>query len=857
MKKLLLPILISLLLNPLYSQDKADQVPLETALTTLKNHFEVRFSYPSNLVKNQEINFILNSESLLGNLNAIEEQTSIRFHKIGIKNYVLKPKKKHNQFNICGYILDNNDQLPVLEIIVLTSNKKKVLNTKENGYFEIFDLNKNSTITLKARDYKAITVNTARFQSGKCETIYLTKKIIALDEVLIKNYLTTGFSKNRDGSINVNPKKSQILPGLIAPDVLQSAQLIPGIQSPDETATGLNIRGGTPDQNLIMYDGIKMYHYDHFFGMLSAFNTNIIKDVSIYKNSSPTKYRSHISGIIDITSENKIPNKIESGLGINMIFADAFTKIPVTEKLGVIISARRSFADILETVAFDAYSDHVFQNTKITDLDNTFSDVLSKTNNTYYFQDFTAKVISKISDKKTLTLSSIYSKNKLDFQSQFDEIDQTTRDRLEMKNSGISLSYNTQWTSNLSSKLSASQSSYNFNYLGEELLDAFFKYETIKQNKIKDVNLSVSSDYKINKSNRISVGYDFISNNIYYTIGNQSDVIFDEDFLLESQNTKNITHAVFNQYQFKNKTLTVNTGLRTSFFSSLKKAYIQPKVSFQAHLSEALSVMLSAEKKNQFVSQIVEFETQNFGLENQVWAISNNDKIPVLKDKTANLAMSYNKNRLHMEVEAYLRRSEGITALTKGFNREIEGFSTGKSNTKGIELLIKKEISNFSTLVSYSLSQNKFEFQNLNSNNEFNGNFDIRHSLNIIQNIKLGNFECSAGWRFRTSTPYTPANGLIGENADNIQIDYGAINSARLGNYSRMDLSATYTLKPFKNIPVKGKIGFSLLNVLNQNNTIGRSHRIALDFNDLTYKLREINKSSISRTPNLFIRLEF
>lgn len=350
-------------------------------------------------------------------------------------------------------------------------------------------------------------------------------------------------------------------------------------------------------------------------------------------------------------------------------------------------------------------------------------------------------------------------------------------------------------------------------------------------------------------------GYDLIINDISYTIGRLSDVIFDDDYALESLNSKNYTHSLFNEYRFKNKQFSIHTGLRTTYFSTLKTIYFQPNLNANLSINNNLSVQLSLEKTNQFVSQIVEFETQNFGLENQVWALSNSSEIPVLENKQASVSAIFKKHDWYIDVAAYIKQSNGITSLTKGFNREVADFSTGKSETKGFELMVKKELNNFSTLVSYALTDNTFQFKDLNSGADFQGNFDIRQYLTIVQTFKLNDLEFSAGWRFKTPRPYTPALGLIGDNADNIQINYGDINSARLDNYNRFDVSSSYKFKISKTL--ESTIGVSLLNVFNKSNNISRYHRIILDIDSASFKLRELNKFSIARTLNMSFQLKF
>ena len=844
--------------KPLSAQENLNQElasqPLEIVLNSLQKQFDARFSYASKSIENEKVTITIDTTSLVFNLNQIEKQTSIIFHELNARNFILKRSNTKNQFNICGYLIDAKNKTPITNVTITALNRATQQTTRENGYFELFNLEKSTRIKFQRLGYKTFVINLSEFQLN-CKKIYLKEKTIPLSEVTIQNYLTSGVTKNKDGSINIKVKKTQNLPGLIDSDVLQSAQLIPGIQSPNETATGLNIRGSTPDQNLILFDGIKIYHYDHFFGMLSAFNINIIENVKIYKNASPPKYRSHISGVIDIKTDSTIPKKTKGGIGINMIYANAFLKIPISKKGVFTISARRSFADILETITFDSYSDHVFQNTKITDENTVFDTEQSKKNNTYYFEDYTFSGLYKLSPKSEIKFSSLYANNNLNFKSQFNEIKQSTLDKLTIENLGFNINHSRNWNEKVKSNLSASFSSYDFSYNGEELLDAFFNYETVKKNKINDTNLSLDVEYKFNNRHKLMNGYDFITNDISYTIGRISDVIFDEDYTLESINSKNNTHSVYNEYAFKNNRISVNIGLRSTYFSALKTFYFQPNLNTNLRINNNLSFQLSLEKKNQFVSQIVEFETQNFGLENQVWALSNNSKIPVLENKQASLSIVFKKNDWYVDVGSYLKNTNGITSLTKGFNRDVTDFSTGRSETKGLEVLVKKELNKFSTLVSYTLSDTTFQFKDLNNGTSFKGNFDLRHYLTIIQTAKFNNLEFSAGWRFKTPRPYTPVNGLIGNNANNIQISYDKINSARLTNYSRFDISSSYKFEVSKTI--KGTIGVSLLNVFNEDNNISRNHRVVLDIDSASYRLIELNKFSIGRTLNMGVLLKF
>lgn len=685
----------------------------------------------------------------------------------------------------------------------------------------------------------------------------LTTQTINLDKVLISNYLTTGFSKNIDGAIEAIPEKFQTLPGFVESDVLQSLQLIPGIQSPDETSTGLNIRGGTPDQNLILWDNIKMYQYDHFFGMISSFNPYLIETVKIYKNAASPRYGNHLSGVIDIQSTSKIPKKTKVGLGVNMIYADAFVKLPITENIAVITSLRRSYSDAFETVTFDEFSEQIFQNTKITETNETFSDVLSQTNNRFYFIDFTTKIIAKLNENSSLTVSSIFSKNELDFESKFDEINQRTKDDLSINNRGIGATWKNIWNKKLATKLSITASRYNFEYTGQELLSNLFNYETVKKNKVLDVGAHVESEYKLNTKNTFIGGYELSINELDYTIGKQSDVIFDPDFLISSENSKNTVHAIFAEHRFKANDWSLFTGIRGSYASVTNDFFFEPRIHVSKKLNEQFNVTLSAERQFQFISQIIEFETQNFGLENQVWVAANDHTIPVLRSEQVSIGGNFQEDTWSVDVETYIKKVNNLTSLTRGFDLETTTLAIGESTISGMDVLVKKRFYNFTSLVSYSLTKNDFQFNDVNNTKPFSGNFDIRHYLSLIQSAKFGNLELSLGWRYRTSRPYTLALGLEGNTAENITIQYEETNGERLNDYHRLDFSAKYTFKPLKNKNTKATLGFSLLNMYNQKNILNRSYRVILNRENAEFQLRTIDKLSLGRTPNFMVRLEF
>ena len=705
---------------------------------------------------------------------------------------------------------------------------------------------------------------TIRFDKAN-ERFYLIKRQAKLnltdtqelEEVVIKEYITSGVKENFDGSVSISPKELGILPGLTEPDVLQSIQLIPGVQSPTETASGLYIRGGTPDQNLILWDGIKMYQSGHFFGTFSAFNPYITEDIKLFKRATNAEYGNRISGVVDITSDNKIADDLHGSFGFNMTHFDANLKIPVSKKFSLLLSSRRSFTDIFNTVTFKNLSKRVFQDTKISEGNKVFEDdEVTTTKDLFYFSDFTVKAIIKPSEKDQITISNLFTKNKLDYGFLIEEYDEASQDKLDIINFGSSVLWNHNYNEKFSHSLSTYYSEYDLEYIGSNSITDEFSNELKKLNGIKDFGVSFDTDWQLSTLSGIGLGYQLSSNKVDYTLGFRDSESPEDDFIETNSETNNI-HAVYGNYQLKKESKwLINFGLRGNYLSILSKIYVEPRLQFEIQMHNNLRFKTSLERLHQAVSQVVEFNTEEFGLENQIWALSNGEDIPLLKSTQITTGFVFNKSGWNLDIEGYYKKIEGLTSFTIGFDNTDELFSEGESRVLGLDILLKRKIENYRTWLSYSLTNNEFTFNDLNNGEPFPGNFDIRHYLTWAHTYQWDRFHVSLGWNLRSGTPYTKALRVV-ETNDGYVIEYDDINSSRLPTYQRLDISGTYKFNISENERWKGKIGFSLINLFDRKNTLSRTYEKRQSTTDNTEVLREINKTSLGITPNLLFRVEF
>ena len=266
--------------------------------------------------------------------------------------------------------------------------------TEANGHFTVPKIS-SEKIQIQHQGYQTFSISPEALNVPDCPKFQLQPILQNLDEVITHRYSTTGISKKNDGTIVIKPKKFGLLPGLIEPDVLQTMQQIPGIISIDETISNINVRGGTHDQNLFLWNGIRMFQTGHFFGLISAFNPSLAQNITISKNGSSAFFGESVSSLIDISSQNSNTENTNASLSSNMISAEFYTKVKISDNSNFTFSARRSLTDIFQSPTYRSYSNRIFQNTVITDL-TTNAIVGYKSNVVFYFYDITAQFEQKI-----------------------------------------------------------------------------------------------------------------------------------------------------------------------------------------------------------------------------------------------------------------------------------------------------------------------------------------------------------------------------------------------------------------------------------------------------------------------------
>jgi len=677
----------------------------------------------------------------------------------------------------------------------------------------------------------------------------------SLEEVVVTNYLTTGITKLNDGSITIKPKTFGILPGLIEPDVLQTIQAIPGVLSSDETVSNINVRGGTHDQNLLLWDGIKMYQSGHFFGLISAFNPHTTERINVYKNGTSAKYGDGISSIIDMHLPNDIDNAFDAGLGFNLINVDGYIKVPLSRNTELQLSTRRSITDLINTSTYDQYFKRIFQDSDFEKSKNNSNSISQ--NETFYFYDITAKFLYDITEKDKIRFHFLNVNNSLNYdeQSTINDRDEALNSKLSQQNLALGITYTRDW----SEKLSTTAQIYVSNYdLDATNFDVINNQRLIQENEVYDGSAKLDINYKPNSQLKINSGYQFTE----VGISNLEDVN-NPDFrsfvreVIRSHSAYAETGFLSNDAKTK-----LTLGGRLNYIQKFDMLFAEPRLSFSQRFLNHFRFEVLGEFKSQTTSQIIDLQNDFLGIEKRRWVLSNNNKtvvnkenqtiypIPVLKSKQLSAGLHYSKNKLLISAETYIKKVDGIATRSQGFQNQYQFInSLGSYEIKGIDFLINKQFSDVvSSWISYSYSSNNYTFDELNDGGKFPNNVDISHALTFAGTYTNNNIKFAAGLNWHSGIPNTePA---IDDNLEDDVITYASPNSSRLDDYLRVDCSATYAFNISDT--ASATIGASIWNLLNKNNIINTYY--TLDENNA---INTVENKSLGITPNISLRVQF
>jgi hypothetical protein len=837
LRHLLMFLSLLLIVPKVFGQDEKKSVELKKLLEDMAIYHNVKFSYAEKDIEGLSIFPPEIFLPLKAKLVYIENRTHLSYKEVG--EYIViysAPKIAHKR---CAYIIDELGDPVDNAVIQLPDNTKVV--TRRDGYFEL-PITLTGSIYIDHLNYEPVSINLKDF-TDDCKAIVLKLEILELQELVAQRYIATGISKKKDGSFSIKPKKFGILPGLIEPDVLLTMQQLPGINSIDETVSNINVRGGTHDENLFLWNGIRLYQTGHFFGLISAINPNLGNEIKIFKNGTSAFYGESVSSAVDISSHTQEIGNGNFTVGSNMINVDFYTKIKATENTNFEISARRSFTDAIELPTYTKYSKRIFQNTVVTDLDNS-TNINYKSDKEFYFYDFTGQYHQKIGKKHNLYVDFIGINNSLDFTQ--GSVFITELSNLEQLTLGGSAGWKTQWNDNHSSEASFYASYYNVDGSNSSLQTG----QVMGQgNTILDTGLKIADHRKFSSQYQLHTGYQFNEIGIENT-----DKVNEPSY---SRGVKDVlrTHAVIGELEYDSQDMRLHSrgGLRINYIAEFGMFYVEPRLQLNYQLAPSWQIEGLAEMKSQTTSQIVELQGDFLGIEKRRWVLSNDSSIPVQRSRQVSVGLTFKENGWLLSFENFYKKVKGITTSGQGFQDQLElRRDIGEYTIYGSEFLVQKQFKSFYTWLSYTFNNNNYTFESF-SPEKFPSNFEIRHTINTAAIYEWNKFKVALGSKWFTGKPVTTP---VSSEASFItpsspQIIYSSPNSSNIENFFQVNFSASYVIKATEKSQLQ--LGISVQNIFNRKNIINRYYRINTDNNGIEV----VNTYALERTPNALIKFSF
>lgn len=857
-------------------QLKFNETPLTDVFKTLENNYDLLFSYRPQDIENVYCTVKLTTSNLEEALQGILRSSNLNFEIIDQKYILIKAavqreavvKTQASKISICGKVIDayTNEVLPLANIQVIGTTVGTSADV--SGKFDLaYPFTDSTKLKISYVGYQNKVVKWTAFKKKGCPSIRIDNYILEDDFIVVTDYLSDGIDLTDNGqSIRLDMTKLNSLPGQAEPDVLGAAQFLPGISSPGGRASDIYIRGCTPDQNLIVWENIPIYHSAHYFGMISSFNPFIIEKMEVYRGSFGAAYGGRIAGVIDLVSGNEKSPRSYWGIGTNMTHAYLYghQALPTKKPASISFSLRRSFSELWRSPTFNNITKFNQQGLLLGKKEVESLPQNIRISDDFNFVDGHLKFAAELSQKDRIEISSLYAFNKFTDEIIDDQQERTQQDSLDLNNFGLSFNWERNWSKRWSTKLVAVHNAYDYNY--DFVLRRFNQLNPrlsgVKKNEIRDRQLQIAANYRNDKKQVFGIGYQMFLYDIAYKIEEKSNSQRNE--IDESDRANSVLHTVYTE--FKNpigRKLGINLGLRTNYFAAEEKFYFEPRIKLAFQATKNLSFHSNFGRYHQFISQLSVFRGNESGISTNVWSLTGQPGVPVLKSDLLQLGLVFEKGGWIIDFQAYQRNIAGIsnrTAEVELTEDEEDKTIIGSTDVQGLDILLKKQLPNFRTWLSYSLSKIDFNFRRLTVEN-FPANYDQRHILQWNNQFYLGAFTVGLGFKYSTGVPYSVMVDFdVVPNPDsedpNFQAIYDGIHNHRLNSTHELNLSLLYQIRSKTPRKWNGFISLSIANLLNRENINTRTYYLDTPVNEPPI-IRFLDKSNLRITPNLSFRIEW
>lgn len=701
---------------------------------------------------------------------------------------------------LSGFVYDNETGERLIGANIYDSNSKKGAISNNYGFYSLsISPSETTTLTVSFLGYLKITEKIKPTESQSLD-FFLTTENYQLKEVeLIGNKEVPIQKRNEIGVVSIPTKQIKVLPALGGEvDVIKALQLMPGVQSGNEGSSGLFVRGGSPDQNLVLLDDVPLYYVNHLGGFVSTFNIDAISNVKLTKGGFPARYGGRLSSILDIRMKEGNLKKFEGEGMLGMVAAKLAIQGPLKkDTTSYMISARRMLYDLL-TRPISKWS---------------FNGVSLG----YTFYDFNAKVNHKFSDKDRLLLSAYFGDDRSVIRKKGENGFKNT---LQWGNNLIALRWNHLFGQRLFGNLTLYHTRYR--YSTEVQSDFTNNGATLNSSReflsgIYDFGGKLDFDYFLNSNLKIKFGI----NSIYHrfkpgTMTNRQSQN-GQSILNNTIGNSNIfsweNSAYFeNEMRFGNR-IKMNLGFRGAIYHVNGEDYIssEPRILTSYLISKDMSIKGAYSRMQQNVHLLT---NSGIGLPIDLWVPATKEISPQVSNQWSfGLARSLKKGSYEFSIEGYYKKMQNLIEYKEGANflgttdnwEELVE-SGGLGTSYGAELLLQKKEGKTTGWIGYTWSKTNRQFDNINQGREFPYRYDRRHdaSLVIAHQLKK-NIDISASWVYGTGAAFTLPIGKydiiddsdLSFNQEDVSevFIYGERNANRMRAFHKLDIGVNFRKK--------------------------------------------------------------
>jgi outer membrane receptor for ferrienterochelin and colicin len=709
------------------------------------------------------------------------------------------PEKRKARHTVSGFITDKISGERLIGAIVFDKASNLGTITNSFGFFSLTLPEGQASLRVSYVGYQP--QNLVLDLSGNISHSFAMATATELGEVeIVADREEAIEKKTQMSSITIPVDQIKSLPRFMGEvDVLKALQLLPGVQGGTEGTSGFYVRGGSPDQNLILLDGVPIYNANHLFGFFSVFNGEALNNVTLIKGGFPARYGGRLSSVVDLTTKDGNQNKVKGNINVGLISSSVSLEGPVIKgKSTFVVAARRTYIDLLAQPIIKAASNG--QGTA-----------------GYYFYDMNAKYTHKLGEKTKMYVSFYGGNDK--FYARFKETSSNKgKAGLGWGNIAAVLRLNHQYSPRLFANYCAIFSRYKFNSEFESVLEkgtpTESRYYANYFSSIRDFTVKAEYDYFISPTQTLRFGGNatthlFNPGALAFKAREEGQTIIDTTSGLKPRPAQESYLFAENEFSAGSR-LRFNLGLHYSSFFVDHTSYhsLQPRISARLSLTQKVSLKASYAKMAQYIHLLT---NAGLGLPTDLWVPSTAKVKPQQADQFAIGAATTFGDGYEFSIEAYHKTMHNIIEYKDGESYLNSGkiyedkVTAGKGYSYGSEFFLQKKAGKFTGWIGYTLAWSKRSFREINNGELFPYRYDRRHDISVVLNHKFNDrIALSVVWVYGTGNAitlaqqYIPGGGAAGNYQEYYSYYGGKRNSFRMGPYHRADINLSFTKQKAK-----------------------------------------------------------